>query len=696
MTAQFFIETGVDKKGLQDGSKEFKKFQENVQKSTKQTAKNVENIDKQVKKTTSSFKNFAKATVGLFALREVNQFARESIRLFNEQARVEKALEVALGRTSAELLNQASALQQLTLFGDEQTIQAQAFFAQLGLEEDQIRRLIPLTQDFAAAKGVDLKVAADLVAKSVGSSTNALSRYGITIDGVAGSNDRVTSAVNALTEAFGGQAQAAAQAGAGSLIQLSNTFGDLQETIGGLILNGVQPFASTLNTVIQTVNEWLQVPATEAIKDQQTELNALVIELSNTNAGEERRAQLINEINNRYPKFLENLDTENLTTRQLSDRLEEFNQAFFQKIVLQGNQDALQTQINEKAQIELENLRRSRELQERLVKINQDRNLGLDLTGKTLTEQVELVRQSNVQQIASNNLFSEADRINVSLQASLGVILTNRERQAELDNEINELTAERNLLLQETNVQQQELLENDRQEIEQLSELIELKKLDIQISKVSAKEAQEAQQAAIKQTDNRIKQEEAAIAKEAEAAKQRQEIQQAQQLASATSAREFARNALDIAASEATGFLIRSIIQSIPFFPVNVIAAGAAGSIVKGLFSGILQGFQEGGFVTGFTGNGPATAPAGVVHGGEVVIDKPTVQRIIRGDSPGQAIDAVQAGRGGPSEMTQALERIEDALIEDRNVTIVNDIRARDFTEIVTKGDKDKAELINR
>ena len=53
----------------------------------------------------------------------------------------------------------------------------------------------------ATAKGMNLSAAADLVAKSVGSSTNALSRYGIQIEGV-GSTERLDSAVIALEGQF--------------------------------------------------------------------------------------------------------------------------------------------------------------------------------------------------------------------------------------------------------------------------------------------------------------------------------------------------------------------------------------------------------------------------------------------------------------------------------------------------------------
>jgi len=54
-------------------------------------------------------------------------------------------------------------------------------------EEDQIKELTRVSLDFAAAKGVDLKTASDLITKTFASSTNALSRYGLSVEGAAGS-----------------------------------------------------------------------------------------------------------------------------------------------------------------------------------------------------------------------------------------------------------------------------------------------------------------------------------------------------------------------------------------------------------------------------------------------------------------------------------------------------------------------------
>jgi hypothetical protein len=185
----------------------------------------------------------ALAVVG--GLSRIISFGKQSIEAANQQAAAEKSLEVALGRRSQALLDQASALQKQTRFGDEATIQAQAYLAQMGLTEEQILKITPSILDFAEAQGISVADASKLLAKSLGSSTNALSRYGIEIEGAAGSNERLDSAVEALSSKFEGQAAAAAQVGSGALQQFQNRVGDLQEKIGMFIINAMNPMVSS-------------------------------------------------------------------------------------------------------------------------------------------------------------------------------------------------------------------------------------------------------------------------------------------------------------------------------------------------------------------------------------------------------------------------------------------------------------------
>lgn len=165
---------------------------------------------------------------------------------------------------SEDLQKFASGLQKITIFGDEQILQGQALIASFGFQGEQLKSLTTATADLAAAKGMDFVQAADLVAKAVGSETNALSRYGVQIEGAAGSTERATNAVKAMTAVFGGQAQAQAQTFAGSIQQLQNTWGDLSEEIGKVFAPMIQQVAGYLKGLVERFNG-LSDPAKQSI-----------------------------------------------------------------------------------------------------------------------------------------------------------------------------------------------------------------------------------------------------------------------------------------------------------------------------------------------------------------------------------------------------------------------------------------------
>ncbi len=231
----------------------------------------IQGLEKGLKKAQRSMRKFSRSTekLGRSFTRSLTLplagFAAMSIKAFDTQAKAEAALNTALGdneQAFKSLTEQAKELQKITLFGDEETIAAQTMLATMGLEEEAIKRLIPLVQDMATAKGMNLTAAADLVAKSVGSSTNALSRYGITIEGAVGSTERLDSAVESLSTMFSGQAQAAAESGTGAWTQLKNAFMDFSEEVGKALL----PMLDPLKDKLQEITDFLSSLTKEQIQ----------------------------------------------------------------------------------------------------------------------------------------------------------------------------------------------------------------------------------------------------------------------------------------------------------------------------------------------------------------------------------------------------------------------------------------------
>lgn len=184
----------------------------------------------------------------------------------NAQEDAEKKLAAALGFTSRGLLDQASALQKVSKYGDEAIIEAQALIAAYIKDEEQVKQATKATLDLAAAKGMNLNNAADLVAKTLGSSTNALSRYGVEVEGAVGSSERLESLTKNIAATFGGQAAAQAETFGGRITQLKNAYGDLWEELGFVItrntfflkaLNVGKTLFENMSQRVKENREWL-------------------------------------------------------------------------------------------------------------------------------------------------------------------------------------------------------------------------------------------------------------------------------------------------------------------------------------------------------------------------------------------------------------------------------------------------------
>jgi hypothetical protein len=212
------------------------------------------------KQKTNSFgdgiKKIGGIIAGAFAVGAIINFAKSSVLAYDESEKAATRLLTALKgnkEITQSLIQLAAEKQKTTLFEDDETINAMSLVAAFVKEEIQIKKLIPLIQDFASAKSIDLASAANIVGKSIGSSTNALGRYGVEISGAAGSTQRFESAMSGLSARFEGQASALAKVGLGPLKILENAWEDVKEKIGGAIVES-EAFKRAVSNITIFVN----------------------------------------------------------------------------------------------------------------------------------------------------------------------------------------------------------------------------------------------------------------------------------------------------------------------------------------------------------------------------------------------------------------------------------------------------------
>tara|TARA_R110000868_G_C10970676_1_gene769826 strand:- start:5524 stop:7707 length:2184 start_codon:yes stop_codon:yes gene_type:complete len=195
-----------------------------------------------------------------------------SIKNFDKQAKAVAQVEQGLlstgnaaGFSSQKLQEMASAIQNNSLFGDEEilgkvTAQLLTFTNIAGKEFDRTQLA---AADLATRLGGDLQSATIQLGKALNdpvANLSALSRSGIQfsksqktlINSLVATGDMAGAQsliLDELEKQYGGSAAAAAAAGSGPLKQLSNILGDITEDFGKIIIEGIQPFINYLKEI---------------------------------------------------------------------------------------------------------------------------------------------------------------------------------------------------------------------------------------------------------------------------------------------------------------------------------------------------------------------------------------------------------------------------------------------------------------
>ena len=230
--------------------------------------KNIQKLDKFGKKMQRTGRNLSRnLTLPLAA------FGGVAVAAFDKQAKAIAQVDAGLrstgasvGFTSEKLQQMAADLQAKTLFGDEVILKDAT--AQLltftNITGEQFEKTQVAALNLATRLDGDLKTSSIQLGKALNdpvANLGALAKSGIqfseeqkaVIKSLAETN-RLADAQNIILEElekqYGGSAEAAAQAGAGPLLQLKNRLGDLTEDIGRLLLPMLVKLAEGLKSIM--------------------------------------------------------------------------------------------------------------------------------------------------------------------------------------------------------------------------------------------------------------------------------------------------------------------------------------------------------------------------------------------------------------------------------------------------------------
>lgn len=189
------------------------------------------------------------------AFRAVSDAMAAAVKQAAEQETADARLALALrnvgdssSATLTSLRSYAGGIQQTTTYTDDAVQESLTLLTTLGrLRDEGLKSAERAALDLATGLGVDLRTATLLVAKAATGHTEALGRYGLAVDETLGPQERFNALLGAISERFGGAAQAELDTYAGKVKNLGNKWGEVWEQLGFLVTKDEQVNA-TLGT----------------------------------------------------------------------------------------------------------------------------------------------------------------------------------------------------------------------------------------------------------------------------------------------------------------------------------------------------------------------------------------------------------------------------------------------------------------
>lgn len=231
---------------------------------------------------------------------------------------------------------------------------------------------------------------------------------------------------------------------------------DGQGAIGAVARGFVQATTSVLNFLTP------QKDVVDAIKDQQTELFLLEGRLNDTNTSEDERRKIIIKLKQEYPDYLDHLDTEKATNKQLSDAIAKVNDNLVNKIILARKDKEIQEQAENVADETINKL----EAEDRLRTLIADnrRKFGFEATQGTLEERA-LAQKQMVMDAGHTMTLNEKDIALKRIRNGVGLLNRAQKNLNEEQGKQTEILSEQDALYKELGIKRVETEEEVIEEV---------------------------------------------------------------------------------------------------------------------------------------------------------------------------------------------------------------------------------------
>ena len=242
--------------------------------------KGAKKSEKQIKGVGGALGGLAKqagiAAAAYFGTTALLSGVQKSIDLFAKQELAEKKLRFAAGASTSELIKQAQALQQTTIFGDEAIIAQQAYVKSLGISTEQTKEIIAASVDLAAAMGISLESAVMNTTKTLSGMQGELGeKLPAAFKELTAEQLKAGEGIEFIRKQFKNTAEIEAKSMTGALEQMRNAAGDAQEALGKTLEPVVTAIAKRMKSAAEAFKNFVETTTETGIEKTIREIKEL-------------------------------------------------------------------------------------------------------------------------------------------------------------------------------------------------------------------------------------------------------------------------------------------------------------------------------------------------------------------------------------------------------------------------------------
>ena len=231
------------------------------------------------KKEVNSFGNSVKKLGGMlaaaFSIRIIAQWTKSLAKAYDTQIKAEKLLGAAIQsnggdreRALADYKEWASEMQRISTVGDESTLRLLQIAESMGVTGENAKMAAKEAISLGKAMGMSEQSAIRYTVALQQGNATMLKRYLPSLYEVDSEAEMAAKAHELLANMFS-QVTEEAKAGLGPAKQLANSWGDLQETLGGLIVDG-KTFTGVMTELRREIERFnAQIQANQTLKESQ-------------------------------------------------------------------------------------------------------------------------------------------------------------------------------------------------------------------------------------------------------------------------------------------------------------------------------------------------------------------------------------------------------------------------------------------